>query len=266
MTSSRGRGYLASAGAVVEIPYSKYYTWQKQSHAWHFKAISQLQPAQLWEKQEEADLARKKSWALYHWAYGEGTHTFIMTLTANFSKGNSAKFVGNATLDGILTHSLEGHTKHLNVSQLLPLEAPNLWEQTESKLQKYLENPMSIYCTKGCEVSENGTRSFYKILLNGSDFLKFHTKSNNWEDLSNTSVANYIIKKLNQFEETTTNLQFFLQETCVNFVRMHTNNKEASTGQREGPSHTPLVIGITIGALALMGLAVCLFLCTGGKR
>ncbi|XP_026546428.1 endothelial protein C receptor-like isoform X2 [Notechis scutatus] len=223
-----------------------------------------------------------QSWVLYHWAYGEGTHTFIMTLTANFSKGNSAKFVGNATLDGILTHSLEGRTEHLNVSQLLPLEAPNLWEQTESKLQKYLESfqgmvmilskekiisyPISIYCTKGCEVSENGTRSFYKILLNGSDFLKFHTKSNNWEGLSNTLVADYTVKKLNQFQETTTNLQFFLQETCANFVRMYTNNKEASTGQREGPSHTPLVIGITIGALALMGLAVCLFLCTGGKR
>ncbi|KAG8135861.1 hypothetical protein E2320_008843 [Naja naja] len=223
-----------------------------------------------------------QSWALYHWAYGEGTHTFIMTLTANFSKDNSSEFVGNATLDGTLTHSLEGHTKHLNVNQLLPLEAPNLWKQTESKLKNYLESfhgmvmilskekiisyPISIYCTKGCEVSENGTRSFYKILLNGSDILKFHTKSNNWEGLSNTLMANDTIKKLNEFQETTTNLQFFLQETCVNFVRMHTNNKEASTGQREGPSHTPLVIGITIGALALMGLAVCLFLCTGGKR
>ncbi|XP_058044293.1 endothelial protein C receptor-like [Ahaetulla prasina] len=223
-----------------------------------------------------------QSWALSHWAYGEETHTFIMTLTANFSKGNPAKFVGNATLDGTLTHSLEGHTEQLNVSQLLPLEAANLWEQTESKLHKYLQSfqgmvmilskekilsyPISIYCTKGCEVSENGTRSFYKVLLNGSDFLKFHTKSNNWEGLANTLVANYTSTKLNQFQETTTNLQFFLQETCVNFVRMHTNNKEAITGQREGPSHTPLVIGISIGALALMGLAVCLFLCTGGKR
>ncbi|XP_034295496.1 endothelial protein C receptor-like [Pantherophis guttatus] len=223
-----------------------------------------------------------QSWALYHWAYGEETHTFIMTLTANFSKGNFAKFVGNAALDGILTHSLEGHNEQLNVSQLLPLEESNLWEQTESKLHKYLQSfqgmvmilskekiisyPISIFCTKGCEVSENGTRSFYKILLDGSDFLKFHTKSNNWEGLSNTLVANYTSKKLNQFQETTTNLQFFLQETCVNFVKMHTDNKKAITGQREGPSHTPLVIGISIGALALMGLAICLFLCTGGKR
>lgn len=63
-----------------------------------------------------------------------------MTLTANFSKGSSAKFVGNATLDGILTHSLEGHTEQLNVSQLLPLEASNLWEQRESKLHKYLQS------------------------------------------------------------------------------------------------------------------------------
>ncbi|KAK9401051.1 endothelial protein C receptor [Crotalus adamanteus] len=223
-----------------------------------------------------------QSWTLYYWAYGEETHTFIMSLTANFSKENSAEFVGNAVLDGILSHSLEGDIEQLNVSQLLSLEAPNLWEQTESKLHKYLQSfqgmvmilskekiisyPISIYCTKGCEVSENGTRSFYKILLNGSDFLKFHTNSNNWEGLSNTLVANYTSKKLNQFPETTTNLQFFLQKTCVNFVRAHTNNKEASTGQREGPSHTPLVIGISIGALALMGLAVCLFLCTGGKR
>lgn len=93
-----------------------------------------------------------------------------------------------------------------------------------------IADPISIYCTKGCEVSENGTRSFYKILLNGSDFLKFQTKSNNWEGLSNTLVANYTSKKLNQFQETTTNLQFFLQETCVNFVKMHTNNKKAITG------------------------------------
>ncbi|XP_070609244.1 endothelial protein C receptor-like [Erythrolamprus reginae] len=222
------------------------------------------------------------SWALYHWAYGEETHTFIMTLTANFSKGHSAKFAGSASLDGILTHSLEGHTEKLNVSQLLPLEAYNLWEERESDLHKYLQSfqgmamvvskeniisyPVFIYCTKGCEVSENGTRSFFKILLNGSDFLKFHTKSNNWESLSKTWVANYTSKKLNEFPETTTNLQFFLQETCANFVKMHTNNKEAITGRHEGPSHTPLVIGISIGALALMGLAVCLFLCTGGKR
>ncbi|XP_013907261.1 PREDICTED: endothelial protein C receptor-like [Thamnophis sirtalis] len=223
-----------------------------------------------------------QSWALYHWAYGEETHTFIMTLTANFSKENSAKFVGNAILNGIMTHSLEGNTKQLNVSQLSPLEASNQWEQTESKLHQYLQSfqgmvavlskekiisyPISLYCTKGCEVSENGTRSFYKISLNGNDFLKFHTKSNNWEGLANTLVANYTSQKLNQFQETTTNLQFFLEETCVNFLRMHTNNKEAITGQHEGPSHTPLVIGISMGALALVGLAVCLFLCTGGKR
>lgn len=63
-----------------------------------------------------------------------------MTLTANFSKENSAKFVGNATLNGILTHSLEGNTKQLNVSQLSPLEASNHWQQTESKLHQYLQS------------------------------------------------------------------------------------------------------------------------------
>lgn len=63
-----------------------------------------------------------------------------MTLTANFSKENTAEFMGNAVLDGILSHSLEGDIEQLNVSQLLSLEAPNLWEQTESKLHKYLQS------------------------------------------------------------------------------------------------------------------------------
>ncbi|XP_063162897.1 endothelial protein C receptor-like [Candoia aspera] len=223
-----------------------------------------------------------QSWAFYHWAYGEETHTFIMTLIANFSKDNSVEFVGSAILDRTLTHSLDGPNGQLNVSQLLPLQPPNIWDQTKSNLLDYLQSfqalvmllskerkisyPISIYCTKGCQVSENGTRSFYKILLNGTDFLKFHTNNNSWEGLSNTLMANFTSKKLNKFPETTTNLQFFLQETCVNFVRAHTNNKGAITGKREGHSHTPLVIGISIGALSLMGLAVCLFLCTGGKR
>ncbi|XP_025025830.1 endothelial protein C receptor [Python bivittatus] len=223
-----------------------------------------------------------QSWALYHWAYGVETHAFITSLIANFSKEDSVEFVGNATLDRILTHSLEGRNKQFNASQLFPLELPHLWKQRESNLQDYLQSlqalvmlfskernipyPLSIYCTNGCQVSENGTRSFFKILLNGTDFLKFHTNSNSWEDLANTSLANFTSNKLNQFSETTTNLQFFLQETCVNFVRTHATNNRAMTGKHKGHPHTPLVIGISIGALALMGLAVCLFLCTGGKR
>nr|XP_020643134.1 endothelial protein C receptor isoform X1 [Pogona vitticeps] len=221
-------------------------------------------------------------WALSCWVHGAESHAFTITQLAYFLNRTSVEFVGNATLDGTLTHSLETHNGQVNVSQLWPLENSDAWKQRERKLQDYLNKfvllvnlfvneraasyPLQVHCMKGCQLTENGTNSFYEVLLNGTKFLTFYATRNYWTPLQDTSAAKYTSAKLNEYNETTTDLQFFLQKTCINFIREHTDMQGPLTGKQKGRSHTPLVLGVCIGALALMGLAVCIFLCTGGKR
>ncbi|KAH0623931.1 hypothetical protein JD844_007141 [Phrynosoma platyrhinos] len=137
-----------------------------------------------------------------------------------------------------------------------------------SNVRIWIADPLDVYCTAECQLSANGTNNFYEVLLNKVEFLRFHAAKNHWEPLQETPAAIYASTNLNKYNETSTDLQFFLQETCINFIREHTDVKGALTGKHEGRSrsHTPLVLGISIGALAVMGLAVCIFLCTGGKR
>ncbi|XP_066476790.1 endothelial protein C receptor-like [Tiliqua scincoides] len=220
-------------------------------------------------------------WILY-WTHGIDSHSFTMFHLSYFSNESFVEWEGNATLDGKLTHTLKGHNEQLNVSQLLPLEHPHIWEQREDNLQKYLKMfqtvvslyigerkapyPFQVQCTQGCLLATDTATSFYEVLLNGTDFLRFHAANSSWVPLQDTPLANYFTRELNKYNETKTPIQFFLQETCINFVKAHTNVNEPVTGQHEGRSHTPLVLGIMMGALALMGLAVCIFLCTGGNR
>ncbi|XP_042315113.1 endothelial protein C receptor [Sceloporus undulatus] len=224
------------------------------------------------------------SWSFCHWAYGAESHTFTMVQHAYFSNDTSVKIVGHATLDGRRTHSLESHNDHVNVSQLLSLESSDCWELRRSRLREYLSQlkalvqvltrernvsyPLDVYCTAECQLSENGTNNFYEVLLNKAKFLRFHAAKNHWKPLQKTSAAIYASTNLNKYNETSTDLQFFLQETCINFIREHTDVKGALIGKHDGRSrsHTPLVLGISIGVLAVMGLAVCIFLCTGGRR
>ncbi|KAJ7344948.1 hypothetical protein JRQ81_000898 [Phrynocephalus forsythii] len=161
-------------------------------------------------------------WALRCWAYGVDSHVFTITQLACFLNSTSVEFVGNATLDGTLTHSLESHNGQFNVSQMWPLETPDAWEQRQSKLQDYLNNfkllvnllanekavsyPLHVHGTKGCQLSKNDTNRFYEILLNGTKFLTFHATRNLWMPLQGTSAANYTSQKLNEFNQTTTNL------------------------------------------------------------
>lgn len=62
-----------------------------------------------------------------------------MTHLAYFPNDSSVEMVGNATLDGKLTHSVEYQNEQMNASQLLQLESLDLWEQRKSALQNYLE-------------------------------------------------------------------------------------------------------------------------------
>ncbi|XP_033006000.1 endothelial protein C receptor-like isoform X2 [Lacerta agilis] len=223
------------------------------------------------------------AWALCHWVYGVESHAFVMTHLAYFPNNISVEMVGDATLDGKLTHSVEYQNNQMNASQLLQLESLDLWEQRKSALQYYLElfktlvnlyarerkipYPLHTHCTLGCQIFGNGTnRTFYEVLLNGTDFLRFNAANQSWVPLQETPVASYTSMQLNKYPETSATPAFFLQETCIKIVTEHTAVEGAFTGKHEGRSHTPLVVGLSLGALAVMALALCIFLCTGGKR
>ncbi|XP_034989064.2 endothelial protein C receptor [Zootoca vivipara] len=235
------------------------------------------------------------AWALCHWVYGverahhsttafaAESHAFVMTHLAYFPNSSSVEMVGNATLDGKLTHSVEYQNEQMNASQLLQLESLDLWEQRKSALQYFLElfktlvnlyarerkipYPLHIHCILACQIFGNGTnKTSYEVLFNGTDFLRFNAANQSWVPLQETPVASYTSMQLNKYSETSADPAFFLQETCIKFVTEHTTVSGAFTGKHEGRSHTPLVVGISLGALAVMGLALCIFLCTGGKR
>ncbi|XP_015262354.1 PREDICTED: endothelial protein C receptor [Gekko japonicus] len=222
-------------------------------------------------------------WLLCHQAYGADLHAINMLHLSYFPDNCSVEVVGNATLDGKLTHTLEGHNEQLNVSQLLPLEPSHLWTQRKSNVYQYIqqfqdmvkviarerhvEYPFHVHCIQGCLIFHNSTsHSFYEVALNGRPFLKFYAANATWLPLKASHMASYATGQLNYYNETTKTLQFFLQETCVKFVKEHSDVNQPLTGERHGRSHTPLVLGIIVGAFALLGLAVCIFLCTGGKR
>lgn len=76
--------------------------------------------------------------------YLPDSHRFTVLHLSYFSNESFVEWEGNATLDGKLTHILKGHNDEFNVSQVLPLEHPHIWEQREDNLQQYLKMFQSV--------------------------------------------------------------------------------------------------------------------------
>ncbi|OPJ86813.1 endothelial protein C receptor [Patagioenas fasciata monilis] len=188
----------------------------------------------------------------------------------------SLEFSGNASLDGQLSHILEG----LNVTQVLALEPLDAWALWREDVTTYLhhfsqlvklfskERPInytqSLCCRLGCQLFPNGTaRSFYEVTLNGTAFLSFHVPNATWERRwpGRDAVAAYAQRELMKYPPTTQVLQYFLNTTCVNILRAQI----AGTEKQSSRSHAPLVLGLILGTFALLGMAVGIFLCTGGS-
>ncbi|KFP20640.1 Endothelial protein C receptor, partial [Egretta garzetta] len=201
--------------------------------------------------------------------------TFTMLQGTRISEGSSV-FWGNASLDGQLSHLLEG----LNVTQVLPLEPPDAWARLQQDVTTYLvyfeqlvsvfskERPInytqSLLCHLGCCLFPNGTaHSFYEVTLNGTAFLSFHVPSATWERRwpGRDAVATFAERELMKYSETTRDLQHFLNTTCVDLLRA----QSPWTGKQSSRSHAPLVLGLILGTFALLGSAVGIFLCTGGS-
>ncbi|OXB65272.1 hypothetical protein ASZ78_001579 [Callipepla squamata] len=201
--------------------------------------------------------------------------TFTMLQWTRVSDGSSV-FWGNATLGGQLSHVLQDR----NVTQVMPLEPPAAWEQQRDMVADYLsyfsgivqvfskERPLNytqnLCCRLGCCLFPNGTaRSFYHVSLNRTAFLTFHVPNATWELRwpLRDPLATFAQRELMKYSETTHNLQRFLNTTCVDILRAQSPQRE----KQRGRSHAPLVLGLILGVSAVVGMAVGIFLCTGGS-
>ncbi|NWI81002.1 EPCR protein, partial [Dryoscopus gambensis] len=200
---------------------------------------------------------------------------FTMLQLTRVYKGYSM-FRGNASLNGQLSHLLD----ELNVTQVLPLEPPDAWARRQKEVINYLTNfrqlvqlfnmerptafTQHLRCHLGCRLFPNGTaQSFYEVTLNRTAFLSFHVPNATWERRwpGELPVAAFAQEQLMKYSITTQDLQYFLNTTCVSILEP----QSARTGQVSGRSRAPLVLGLILGSLAMLGTAVGIFLCTGGS-
>ncbi|NWX30197.1 EPCR protein, partial [Notiomystis cincta] len=225
---------------------------------------------------------------------------FTMLQLTRVYMGNSM-IRGNASLNGQLSHLLEDH----NVTQVLPLEPPDAWARRQDEVITYLKNfrqlvqlfnkerptnfTQHLCCHLGCRLFPNGTaQSFYEVTLNRTAFLSFHVPNATWERRwpGELPVAAFAQAQLMKYPITTQDLQYFLNTTCVSILQAqsartgrwwgrgqgHGGAAPSSppslsplAGKVSGRSRAPLVLGLILGSLALLGMALGIFLCTGGS-
>ncbi|XP_077026617.1 endothelial protein C receptor [Tamandua tetradactyla] len=224
-------------------------------------------------------------WALCSQETSDGPRSFHMLQISYLPDPAHVWYQGNATLGGRVTHMLEGPDTNVTIRQLEPWEEPEKWEGTQKRLNLYLQQfhglvrlvhqerrlafPLMIRCFLGCELPPEGSKAhvFFEVAVNGSSFVSFRPETALWVagPQAHSQVAIYTLKQLNTYNRTRYELLDFLQDTCVQYVQelfTTTNLKGSQTGH----SYTSLVLGILVGSFVITGVAVGIFLCTGGRR
>ncbi|NXA52353.1 EPCR protein, partial [Nothocercus julius] len=226
---------------------------------------------------------------------------FTMLQETRVSNGHSS-FWGNATLGGRPSHLLKGHSLSQLLPLEPPAAWARRKEDVATYLnyfsnmvklihmERHIKYTQILRCYLGCRLFPNGTaHSFYDMTLNGTAFLSFHVPTATWEHRwpHQDAVATFTHQQLIKYPETTQDLQHFLNTTCVDILRAQSArtgrcSAESEVGDRDAGvptsltvpvpagkqssrSHTPLVVGLTCGALALVAMAAGIFLCTGGS-
>ncbi|XP_055458319.1 endothelial protein C receptor [Psammomys obesus] len=218
----------------------------------------------------------------------DGSQSLHMIQISYFRDPNHVRHQGNATLGKLLTHTLEGSTNNITILQLQPWQDPESWARTESGLQLYLTQfqslvklvtrerrssvvyPLTISCSLGCELpASEGAEAhvFFDVAVNGSAFISFQPKAALWVAGSQepSPATNFTLKQLNAYNRTRFEVLEFLQDTCVEYLENHITT-ENMKGSQTGRSYTSLVLGILMGCFIIAGVAVGIFLCTGGRR
>ncbi|XP_008849866.1 endothelial protein C receptor [Nannospalax galili] len=226
--------------------------------------------------------------ALCNQEASDGPQSLHMVQISYFRDPYHVRHQGNASLGGLLTHTLEGPGNNVTILQLQPLQEPESWARTESGVQLYLRDfhslvqlvhrerkssvyfPLTIQCSVGCELPpEEGSEAhvFFEVSVNGSSFVTFRPDTAVWVAGSQapSKVVTFILKQLNAYNRTRYELQEFLQDTCVQYVAEHMVMKNLK-GSQTGRSYTSLVLGVLVGSFIIAGVAVGIFLCTGGRR
>ncbi|KAM4841910.1 endothelial protein C receptor [Thomomys bottae] len=224
-------------------------------------------------------------WALCSQEDSDGPRSLHMLHISYFPDPYHVRHKGNASLGGHLTHTLEGPGSNITILQLQPLEDAESWGRTESRLQLYLYQfrtlvqlvhqerkgsvafPLTISCFLGCELPAEGSSAhvFFNVDMNGSSFVSFQPETALWvaSPQAPSKVATYTLQQLNAYNRTRYELQEFLQDTCVQYVEKHVAMMK---GSQTGRSYTSLVLGVLLGCFIIAGVAVGIFLCTGGRR
>ncbi|XP_012866250.1 PREDICTED: endothelial protein C receptor [Dipodomys ordii] len=226
-------------------------------------------------------------WALCSQEDSDGPQSLHMLHISYFPDPSHVRHQGNATLGGRLTHTLEGSGSNITILQLQPLEEPESWARRESRLKVYLTQfralvqlvqqerkgsvafPLTISCFLGCELPPEGSSAhvYFNVEVNGSSFVSFKPETALWvagpQDPS--KVLTYTLQQLNAYNRTRYEMQEFLQDTCVQYVEKHSAMPDEK-GSQTGRSYTSLVLGVLMGCFIIAGVAVGIFLCTGGRR
>ncbi|XP_058142955.1 endothelial protein C receptor [Dasypus novemcinctus] len=224
-------------------------------------------------------------WALCGQETSDGTRKLHMLQISYFRDPLNVWYQGNATLGDHLTHVLEGPGTNFTILQLRTLEKPEKWQHTERSLRLYLEQfhglvrvvhkeqpftfPLTIRCFLGCELLPESSRAhiFFEVTVNGSSFVNFSPETALWvaRTQEHSQVVSFTLKQLNTYNRTRYELREFLQDTCVQYVQEH-GVMENVRGSQTGRSYTALVLGILVGSFIITGVAVGIFLYTGGRR
>ncbi|NXC64151.1 EPCR protein, partial [Aleadryas rufinucha] len=227
---------------------------------------------------------------------------FTMLQLTRVYRGNSM-FRGNASLNGQLSHVLDEHNV-TQVLPLEPPDAwARRRDEVIAYLKNFRqlvqlfnkERPTNftqhLCCHLGCRLFPNGTaQSFYEVTLNRTAFLSFHVPNATWERRwpGELPVAAFAQAQLMKYPITTQDLQYFLNTTCVSILQAQSARTgpwrgrgwgqgrggvaqssppplSPLAGEVSGRSRAPLVLGLILGSLALLGMALGIFLCTGGS-
>ncbi|XP_060044788.1 endothelial protein C receptor isoform X2 [Erinaceus europaeus] len=135
--------------------------------------------------------------------------------------------------------------------------------------QQASDVPLTLSCFLGCDLLPEDPKAhvFFEVTMNGSSFLNFQPETATWVAASQkpSKVTTYILQQLNTYNSTRFEILEFLQDTCVQYVKDY-SNVENLKENRTSHSYTSLVLGILMGCLIIAGVAVGIFLFTGGRR
>ncbi|KAF6089028.1 protein C receptor [Phyllostomus discolor] len=214
----------------------------------------------------------------------DGPQSLHMLQISYFQDPHQVLHRGNASLGGLLTHLLEGQDSNITILQLHPLQESESWALTEESVRLYLQLfqsivqlvhkergvafPLTIRCFLGCERPPEGStaQAFFDVAVNGSSFVSFRPEEAEWVAGPQvpSGVVTYTLRTLNAYNQTRYDLQHFLQNTCIQYVKEY--NAKSSKESQTGRSYTSLVLAILVGSFIITGVAVGIFLCTGGRR